>query len=251
MRFTFPSIAEPKLRYAIFESERDNKGYSWTSSSAVISGCLAIYDTLGDGETQHSQEYCPTNHFDRMTDFVHSLLPHVKRLDGEVLDNTHRMFIPYDLPKPAVMDFIRLKAVYDPDKYGVYVNVSECRKSTVESKRHDKRWIELTSTWDGSIDSVRRGLYEADMNRFVLPLQSITLDLHIAKHFDQYAWSVAHRYYKLGSSSIFSGATEESIEQFVACVETLGYYLASRVECKRLEASIDRMAQRTLQNAES
>jgi hypothetical protein len=233
MRMTFPSVTKPNIRYSFYENDSDNKGYNWAGSSYIISRYLAYWDTLGDGETQHSQDCCPSTNWDNMWDFVISVLPHASKAEGEIADNLLRTFVPYTLPSAEQMDFCR-KQVYDPEKW-VYANFEECKRSTHESKRHDKRWTQLDSCMDGSIRSVRLILSNHVANyKHMEPLASVFLDIHIANHFGESHYSVSRQIEKGNKrTTIFAGSTEEQLTSFCWYVEVIGKMMQARKDLQR------------------
>lgn len=249
MRTTFPSATKPNIRYSIYESDSDNKGYNWAGSSYIISRYLAYWDTMGDGEVQHSQDVCPNTNWENMWDFVISLLPHASKAEGEIAGNLLSMFVPYTLPSAEQMDFAR-KQVYDPEKW-VYANFEDCKRSTSDSKRHDKRWTQLESYMDGSLRSVRLILaHNVSDYKFIEPLASVFLDIHIANHFGESHYAVARGIEKENKrSTIFNGSSEEQLISFCHYIEVLGKMLITKKDVQRYAGMAERLSTRIQETA--
>lgn len=239
-RFVFASIINPTKRFAIYESYSDNPAHSWRNTF-VLSDYLATFDTLGDGETQHTAESCPPNTFESAEDLVMSaihVLSDMPTGDSSIANNFHRTIVPYSMPSPKLLTFIgSLK--WDANKT-VYVNFDECKKSTADSKRHDKRWTQLESTYDGSVNAFRRGLYDADISRGNC-IHAILRDLAIWNHLDKPTWSLASSLTK-ESGSVFSGVDDDRLERFIGGVASLRDYLDARSNMESTLASLIRRA---------
>lgn len=238
MRYSFPSLDKPNERYSVYEMSSDNKGYNY--QSYIISPCLSRWDTMGDGDTQHSPDYCPSNDGKNLLDFCRSVMGHLTKMPPEIFSVVNGMFDHHVDFDPKWIQFIQ-KTRYDEQRYHQYAQLQDCKKSTAESKQYDKRWMKIDSRWDGSYENVRSILYEADIYRHTLPLQSIWLDIQIAREFGMYAWSVAG-HYKKQSHTIFSCLTDEEVEKLCEYTDTIAKYCVSRRETDRLAYCIERQA---------
>lgn len=236
MRYTFPSLANPSCRWSIYESDGDNKGYNWTGSGRFISRYISTWDTMNDGEVQHSPDHCPSATWDYLWDFVTSVLPHAHKVEGKILDNLCSVFVPYNLPKPELLDFCATKAVYDTEKYNVYINFSEMKRSTSDSKRYDKRWVQPESYMDGSPKGVRSALScHVDGYKYNDPIAAQYLTLVIYSHFNISHYGVAREIEKDGKrSTIFNGSTEEQLENWFFYVETIAKMLLAKRTVERM-----------------
>lgn len=135
---TFPSLARPNMRYRLYESYDASPAHNWLRDSG-ISSHVSQFDTMGDGETQHAPEAVVPK--TQMLDFLRSFFAIIHLLpEGELPKCIVRAFC-YKSISAETMAFVwSLK--YNENKT-VYVNLSDNKKSTSESKRHDKRWFEL------------------------------------------------------------------------------------------------------------
>lgn len=249
-QYTFRSVYHPNIRFRIYDREDNNRSYRWSSTSCSISRTLCYFDTLGDGEVQHTSEMCPSNGFEMMRDVVISIMPHLALLEDEnILQNAHRIFIPYRMPSAELLDFIDKKCKYDTEKHTtVYVNLDECKASTADSKAHDKRWVKINTYWNDEgvwskkFDRIRSVLWEMSEYKHLDPIQSVYLDIEIARHFGETASRVASRYYKHAqeSSTIYRGHDEDAIESFINRVEACARYLKARVEHDNAKGWLDR-----------
>ena len=109
MRFTFRSLANPTHRWAVYNTE--SPAYSWRDQCR-LSRYVSTYDTMGDGEIQHTGEHCPNNDWRNLSDFVESIIPVVTTVPQEVLSETMQIFVPYRVPTAEQLEFIS-KLRYD------------------------------------------------------------------------------------------------------------------------------------------
>jgi len=121
-------------------------------TSRPLSDCVGYYETYGDGTVQHSGESVATAvHF---TDFCLSFAQWLIE-SPEARDGTHRFYRgSLGLERPnketlSLLDKIRWKG-YDAKRE--YYSISE-RKLTTADKRNDKRFHEVTTGADGSIQA--------------------------------------------------------------------------------------------------
>lgn len=246
-QYTFRSVYHPNIRFRIYDREDNNRSYRWSSTSCSISRTLCYFDTLGDGEVQHTSEMCPSNGFEMMRDVVISIMPHLALLDDEnILQNAHRIFIPYRMPSAELLEFIDKKCKYDESKT-VYVNLDDCKASTADSKAHDKRWVKVSSywvdeSWSKKFGRIRSVMHEMSEYKFLDPIQSIFLDIEIARHFSESACRVAQRYWDNAKEghTIYRGYDQVEIESFLNRVEACARYLKARVEHDNAKGWLDR-----------
>jgi len=126
-----------------------DKEYSYESNKDHLSDHYYEFETYGDGMTQHSPRRLvyPVNAIDFFASFARFLLDNRSAwTELDRFDYNHNM-----VNRKDVEFFLKLK--YDPDKR-VYYNPSELKKSTAESKGYDKRWFEVPTWADGSMDAV-------------------------------------------------------------------------------------------------
>jgi hypothetical protein len=147
--FRFASLTHSdQISYAF-----DSGGYS-TRDNALAAWAHA-YDTYGHGMTQHGPEYLVG--IDKMTDFLRSLAIHVAKPENrEDLAVLSREWTDHDCVKDTCKFLMTIEHVpYNSEDKKTwkrkYFNINERKTSSAESKRHDKRWDEITSGMDGSL----------------------------------------------------------------------------------------------------
>lgn len=142
----------------------DNIGYEWTNDATTFwdtaykdpgalhcaAGC---YETLGDGDTQHSPLRVVFK--DKFTDFCLSLALFLVKNPGCGIKGYQ---LGFDHPNDKTIDFLA-NLVHREDKQQYYC-AQELKTSCSSSKQHDKRWERVPSWADGTIDSAI-GLYHA------------------------------------------------------------------------------------------
>lgn len=144
----FASLAYPtKYGYAY-----DTDAYDY---KAPIDGHFRMFETYGDGLTQHSGDWSITQEY--LTDYLGSL--------ADVLINDEELLqrVSFQLSQRPSVEQIEFAAsvVYQAPKDGVYgktryFSVSELKISSSSSKRHDKRYEEIRDIHDGTADSIYR-----------------------------------------------------------------------------------------------
>lgn len=235
MRYVFPSVINPTHRFAIYNSWSENPANDWRNSNKLCD-YVSSFDTLGDGETQHTPEHCPSNTFENAEDFVMSLIPAITGIptgeDCSIEYNASRAIAPGTMPSDELIKFIGgLK--YDDHK-AIYVNFSDMKKSSAESKQHDKRWTKLCSSYDGSEQAYKLGLYDAEIRGRNL-IHSIQHDYVISRHCNGGSWGLAGSLSR-ESGSVFSGIDKDRLERFINAVVLLKDYFDAK---QRADSSID------------
>jgi hypothetical protein len=160
------SATRKGIAYLITSNERDT---FWKDSYSKVAKWGYEYQTYGDGMTQHSMELAV--HRNELLDFLVSLAIAASK-DSEIVDHlSDYINWPDDICKDRIEFFSGLK--YDENKVRYYNGV-DLKVSTSESKRHDKRWEEVPSWADGSVESVCQFVnrsYWACLDRFSAYLQ--------------------------------------------------------------------------------
>lgn len=234
MRFTFLSLANENHRWAI-DTENESGGYDWTRSGTVISRYVSQFDTIGDGEVQHSPDVCPGNDFLTSLDFVLSLTPHLAGMDNEVFERVYRIFY-CQFPDAELLDFIR-KIKPKEDKYHDYINLRDRKRSTSKSKQYDKRWSKVDDWYDGTIDAVFRALYEMGSFRHMDVMQVILYQRHVYRHFGVCDYSMGFKLHE-DSHTVYSGQNKEDLERFIGRVAMISDYCKARWNVNSLERSL-------------
>ena len=148
----FASIGQPNLFGYAYESG------AW-DSNAQINAHFRMFQTYGDGLTQHSGDWGVTTEF--FSDYLFSLADLMLR-DEEVADT-----LRYTLncgPTAEQIEFcasVKFTPANDTDyweKKRRYYSVEEKKISSSDSKRYDKRYSEVDKNCDGSADAIYRML---------------------------------------------------------------------------------------------
>jgi len=155
-----------------FESlARDGIGYAWESNYSMNnngffrqpSRCIAPevneFQTYNDGMIQHGPLYAVSA--ENIQDFLVSLLIFLKDCHGNSELETVSERWPHDrISRDRAKFYEGLR--YDPDEHRqTLYNNETMKKSNAESKRFDKRWIEIPNFADGSFIAVFRFFVES------------------------------------------------------------------------------------------
>lgn len=120
------------------------------------------YDTYGDGMTQHSNTYAVP--LTNLGDFLASLATYLLSSDASDKDFetvAHKWPYPrYNFTKQKIMF---LQALRPKEGKKIYYNLGDCKVSTSDSKRHDKRWYEVPDWADGSCESIYALAFTIDL----------------------------------------------------------------------------------------
>lgn len=148
--FTFASIARPSWRYRIYRSSDDNPAYSFRHIGKSVDSQLSQFDTMGDGEVQHSPDCLVM--VEDVVDVIISLAASLSRMNVNIDDEEFcdSKFLSYFWrSKPSASDAeiqFCLGLKFNPKKETYYTFIDDGpRKSTSENKKHDKRWMRLSN----------------------------------------------------------------------------------------------------------
>ena len=142
--FKFASLVRPSYRYRLYSDYAANPAYNWRNTGS-LSDNLSMYDTMGDGETQHTPD-CLVQTAD-ICDVLGSLAQSLHRIPLDTCGNEDgdnkwlRRFWSVERPSDAQIQFV-LSLKYNPQK-DTYINVNESKKSFSREKSFDKRWQRL------------------------------------------------------------------------------------------------------------
>lgn len=146
--FTFASIARPSWRYRLYKRDSENPAYDWRRLGDALCSSLSQYDTMGDGEVQHSPE-CRVDRND-CYDVVTSLASQLHEIQIDIRDRENcqsEVLGWFWRCDPSASDEeirFALDLKYNEKKDTYYTFKDDgCRKSFAESKRHDRRWMKL------------------------------------------------------------------------------------------------------------
>jgi hypothetical protein len=142
----FASIASPDKVAYTYDNNFHGVGF------CAVNEHMRVYDTYGDGMTAHSPAM-PIS-IQRMADYLFSLAQAM--LTDQDLRNDARYAITGGIPSKADLDFA-FSVKFKEGKTRWYSR-SERKVTSNPEKRHDKRYEEITSYHDGSIDGAFRVL---------------------------------------------------------------------------------------------
>jgi hypothetical protein len=149
-RLTFPSLGDDQHAYSIHESGHElNDQLYRTGGLAPWAGMFATY---GDRTVQHSSEFpAPV---DRFEDYLASLATYLMD-EGSYRRDEALDWLASHWPRPLDAKRIRFLASlkYDCDKPRWYA-LRENKVSAAESRKHDKRWVEIPSYVNGGVEGV-------------------------------------------------------------------------------------------------
>jgi hypothetical protein len=158
-RIVFKSLAKSNVRYVWYRSGYNSPVADYRRSEFGLGDNCGWYDTFNDGDVQHSSESPVMN--ESATDYLASLLAHIASVDAGERDEMLEA-IAYDWPnmehksRDEIVFAINLEHKSGKTRY---YNLDECKISSAESKRHDKRWEVVSEYIDGSPSSAFRLLH--------------------------------------------------------------------------------------------
>lgn len=196
-RFVFPSLAEPNIRYAIYSSAFDAR-----CSNSGFSDYLVAFDTMGDGEVQHSPEWRPQA--DKLLDVLQSLALRLPELEPDQFDNAIVAMLDF-WPSACEVDRERiefaagLKFKEDAKAFNRRFSVELKQVSTADGKRHDKRFTSLDSWHDASFQATMRILHEYESPRTWL--HAIARGIQVCDAVERYGYHNLISWLKLTSYS--------------------------------------------------
>ncbi len=143
MRQTFKSLAHFDIGYA-YDSKSDDY-------RAAIQPHFRVFQTFGDGLTQHSVD--SSVNVDLLADYLLSLTA------AMLVDHDLAKEMQYTLSQRPTEQALRFAAtvIYRPGKTR-YFSLDQLKISASDSKRHDKRYIEMNEAHDGSPRAMLRVL---------------------------------------------------------------------------------------------
>ena len=149
-------------------------GYSYDSQAfdihAPIDGHFRMFDTYGDGLTQHSPDW--SVQLDHLADYLASLAE-AMLTDQELAQNC--LFTFSRRPSVKAIEFaasVKLKAAEEKDwlRGRRWFSAKELKLSKSPSKEHDKRYEEVREIHDGSPNSIFRilvGEYSSGLEKYL------------------------------------------------------------------------------------
>ncbi len=148
----FRSVMHPESTgYILLGSYFDRPDRLQGCRAYEVASWVLRFDTLGDGFVQHAPEMPVLTSADTMTDVLASLAMLCQE-NPEALEIVAREWPSLDeISTSRVLKAAKIK--YREDKRQ-YINTADLTVSTAESKRHDKRWIELYPMMDGIVHQV-------------------------------------------------------------------------------------------------
>ncbi len=147
-RIIFASIAEPNRRYTAHSYRADWKDH-YRSADRHVADWVGWFDTLGDGNTQHTPEVpVPC---DWLGDYTASLAAYLIDAHEEDVAMVAATFYRSTIDLATIRFAASVK--YNPDKRRWY-SMDERKISAADSRRHDRRWKEVPTWADGQAEAV-------------------------------------------------------------------------------------------------
>ena len=153
--FRFKSLTRENIVYTFTSDSMEHwkQAYHMTG---VVSRHFAEYNTYGDGDVQHTpQTVCHKNNIE---DLFASLAAHLSVNAEDMAKFFNSLAWPTDRHSERDIRFA-LSIKYN-EKKRQYFSTQENKVSSADSKRHDRRWNEVPSYADGSVESAYRLLYQ-------------------------------------------------------------------------------------------
>ena len=253
--FVFASVARPTWRYRLFEKDCDNPGYDWRSSRTGIDSHLSQYDTMGDREVQHSPDIPVAG--DETYDVVISLGAALHRIKFDLNDETNceacvlRWFWRRESAAEKAEIEFALSLKYSETKRQWYTFTDNGpRKSTSESKKHDRRWIEVPSTSE-SVSPIGRVLtilgHDETKCRPHGIINQIATIRAIAKIVDEQSWQYGAVKELKANSSIFERCDRTQMFELLTVFERITTFKKSITDLRWARHAAENQAERVLQ----
>jgi hypothetical protein len=147
MIFNFKSIANN----AKFAYRWNSEDFDVRATEYRLHDSLKMFETYGDGMTQHSPEYYVQK--EHLVDCLYSLAAYLLSNEEAAQTVYFRMKLPGSVTQAEVKFFMGLK--YNAERIEYY-NPQDRKVSKNEKYRHDKRWFEVQSWADGTLKNVYR-----------------------------------------------------------------------------------------------
>lgn len=151
-QFVFPSLNDKHRRYTLYGCCGENPAYHWRHGNSFVSIAASWFTTLGDREVQHSPD-CMVN-LDDCVDFFESLQASLDAFPVEDDDNNCLRY-SFNEPDRSRQQIEFAAGLKYSEAKTTYYCLGDCKKSTSEEKRHDRRWQRLDRPEEG-IDEVTR-----------------------------------------------------------------------------------------------
>ena len=209
MYTTIPSILNgEKIAYKV-HSRFEDLWDSFRSANRPLDVHIGVFETYGDGTTQHSGEW-PANN-EQFTDFCLSFaqwLLNASREQYKAMEIHSRDSIGIKKVAPDLIDFLG-KIQYRDDKRQ-YFSRSERKVTTSEKARHDKRFIEVPSWANGSFRNIV-SLYLLESNHDTSHMRWYSTVHSIAHHMNAlYNLNLADEERGFNCEAIFPGDHQEA-----------------------------------------
>lgn len=151
-RVTFKSVAQVNIRYVITKNHYDlNNSSFYNSPGCYVDNTCFQYDTLGDGEVQHTPEYLVSTQ--NTEDFMVSLALYISENHSPELFKILEHLEPYGISTEQIKFLYNLKP--NSNRKPTYINLQEMKKTTSD-KQYDKRWEKLDSDWRPTFRNIFR-----------------------------------------------------------------------------------------------
>jgi len=182
---------------------------SFRQANRPLDTHIGVFETYGDGTTQHSGEW-PANN-EQFTDFCLSFARWLINASPEEVKGTEirsRDSIGIKKVAPDLIDFLA-KIQYRDDKRQ-YFSRSERKLTTSEKGRHDKRFLEVPSWANGSFRNVV-SLYLLESNNDTSHMRWYSTVYSIAHHMNAtYNLNLSDEERGFNCAAIFPGDHQEA-----------------------------------------
>jgi len=154
-RLVFASLADDKIAYVWYYNATDSP-FWYPRRGNPLHDCAGYFETYGDGLCQHSGESAVQAH--NALDYVASLAAYLMehRTDGTLgeIVGVLQQYWPTELHigRQRMLFAMNLKA----NGKRAWFSLSDQKVSAAASKQYDKRWTEVESWMDGTLESAYR-----------------------------------------------------------------------------------------------
>lgn len=233
-RFTFPSVSKATLRYRIHYRDSDNPAYSYRQIGRSISSHISMFDTLGDGETQHTPDALVSSA--EVRDVILSLSTSLHRLRIDLTDEDRcesKAVAEFWRDNPSANDdemqfALGLKCHAEKPTFYTFKGGDGPRKSHADSKRHDRRWIRLHQIDEQTSDVDRvLTIINADDSGCATHgiINHLATVIRIAKMIEPKSWEYhVVKHLKASRGGVFESLDRADISQMLTCFEHISTF---------------------------
>lgn len=155
-RLVFRSLHNPAIAYTVHNSSTDLWDSHYRNRHGALASWAGQFDVYNDFPVQHSHEICaPKSAF---CDYCVSLADAATKDESMRRELGAKFYVVGRLliNERAERRLVFFQGLRYKESKVQYYNAADCKVSAAPAKRHDKRWHEVPSWADGSVEACHR-----------------------------------------------------------------------------------------------